>query len=77
MPAACLTSVQVETVTIDGLTITNGSPHSVTFPTNAGGGILNDHATLTISNSTLSGNSTQRRPRRRHFQLQRDADDQQ
>jgi hypothetical protein len=39
------------TVTISGLTITNGS-----FNGN-GGGIYNDHATLTVTNSTLSGNS--------------------
>ena len=37
-------------VTISGLTITNGTAAG-------GGGILNDHATLTISNCTLSGNS--------------------
>jgi hypothetical protein len=40
------------TVTISGLTITNGN----TFGGN-GGGIYNDHATLTVTNSTLSGNS--------------------
>jgi hypothetical protein len=40
-----------KTVTISGLTITNGS-----FNGN-GGGIYNDHATLTVTNSTLSGNS--------------------
>jgi len=40
-----------KTVTISGLTITNGS-----FNGN-GGGIYNDHATLTITNSTISGNS--------------------
>ena len=37
-------------VTISGLTITNGSAGD-------GGGILNDHATLTITNSTISFNS--------------------
>jgi Chlamydia polymorphic membrane protein (Chlamydia_PMP) repeat len=41
------------TVTIDGLTMTNGNGGSWS----SGGGIYNDHATLTISNSTLSGNS--------------------
>ena len=38
------------TVTISGLTIRNGA-------SGQGGGILNDHATLTLINSTLSGNS--------------------
>jgi hypothetical protein len=38
-----------KTVTISGLTITNGSAFSA-------GGIYNDHATLTVTNSTLSGN---------------------
>jgi hypothetical protein len=41
-----------KTVTISGLTITNGSSNDM------GGGILNDQkATLTVSNSTISGNS--------------------
>jgi hypothetical protein len=40
-----------KTVTISGLTITNGATN------NKGGGILNDHAMLTISNCTVSGNS--------------------
>jgi CSLREA domain-containing protein len=39
-----------KTVTISGLTIANGSEFN-------GGGIYNDHATLTISNCTISGNS--------------------
>jgi hypothetical protein len=39
-----------KTVTISGLTITNGSAST-------GGGIYNDHATLTVTNSTISGNS--------------------
>ena len=39
-------------VTISGLTITNG--HS----SDRGGGIRNDHATLTIRNCTVAGNST-------------------
>ena len=39
-----------KTVTISGLTLTNG--HA-----NIGGGIYNDHATLTINNSSVSGNS--------------------
>jgi hypothetical protein len=38
------------TVTISGLTITDGSSDN-------GGGIYNDNATLTVSNSTVSGNS--------------------
>src|SRR5439155_288520 len=39
-----------KTVTISGLTITNGAFNG------PGGGIYNDHATLTVSNSTLVGN---------------------
>src|SRR5262249_9041745 len=47
-----------KTVTIDGLTITHGStPVGANFPDNAGAGIYNDQATLTVINSTLSGNS--------------------
>jgi hypothetical protein len=47
------------TVTIDDIAITNGqaSPDINDFPANAGGGIYNDHARLTVSNCTLSGNS--------------------
>jgi parallel beta helix pectate lyase-like protein len=41
-----------KTVTLSGLTITNGS-----FSFGDGGGIVNDHATLTVSNCTVSGNS--------------------
>jgi hypothetical protein len=37
-----------QTVTISGLTITNGS----------GGGIYNDHAVLTLNNCTITGNSS-------------------
>src|SRR6476646_3821538 len=40
-------------VTISGLTITNGSAPSPQF----GGGIYNDHATLTLSSCTISGNA--------------------
>src|SRR6266699_3875226 len=46
-----------KTVTISGLTITNGLV-SGTFPANAGAGIYNDHGNLTVSNCTVSGNST-------------------
>jgi hypothetical protein len=65
------------TATISGLTITNGS-----ISNNSGGGIYNDHSTLTVSNCTLSGqrdaDSHQHYPewqlrerprRRRHLQL--------
>src|SRR6266542_4404433 len=38
-------------VNLSGLTITNGSARF-----DSGGGIFNDHATLTVSNCTLSGN---------------------
>ena len=41
------------TVTISGVTVENGSD----LPGNGGGGIVND-GTLTVSNSTLSGNSS-------------------
>lgn len=44
------------TVSISSLTITNGAVHDVS-PNNVGGGIWNDHSTLTVSNCTLSGNS--------------------
>jgi len=43
--------VAVTTVTISGVTITNG------FHPNSGGGIYNDHSTLTISNCVFAGNS--------------------
>src|SRR6266545_4051431 len=47
-----------ESVTISGLTITNGSASGGTYPNNSGGGIFNDHAALTVNNCALSGNST-------------------
>ena len=42
------------TVTIAGLTMVNGDPSG---PFAEGGGILNDHSVLTVSNCTLNGNS--------------------
>src|SRR5882757_807399 len=42
-----------KTVTISGLTIKNGSAPSPYY----GGGIYNDHASLTVSNCIISGNS--------------------
>jgi len=39
-------------VTVSGLTVTHGSPADL-----LGGGIYNDHATLTVSSCTISGNS--------------------
>ena len=45
------------TVTIAGLTITNGAANAGAPPGDRGGGIFNDHSTLTVSNSALSGNS--------------------
>jgi hypothetical protein len=42
-----------KTVTISGLTILNGSAEP---PNYWGGGIYNDHATLTLNNCTISGN---------------------
>ncbi len=44
------------TVTIAGLTIANARAFGV-FPSNEGGGIYNDRASLTVSNCILSGNS--------------------
>src|SRR5882724_2920574 len=44
-------------VTISSVTIAHGLAAG-NYPSNLGGGIYNDHATLTISNCTLSGNST-------------------
>ena len=41
-------------VTISGLTITNGS---APLPYIVGGGIYNDHATLTLNNCTINGNT--------------------
>ena len=47
-----------KTVTISGLTITNGLLEPIVgFPNNSGAGIHNDHATLTVSNCTLRDNS--------------------
>jgi hypothetical protein len=44
-----------QNVIIAGLTIANGHATG-SFPTNAGGGILNDHATLTVSNCVVGTN---------------------
>lgn len=44
-------------VSVSGLTVTNGVPFTPNPPF-GGGGILNDHATLILSNCTLSGNSS-------------------
>lgn len=44
----------IQTVTISSLTITNGRTTDVF----GSGGIFNDHATLTVSNCTLSGNKS-------------------
>jgi hypothetical protein len=43
------------TVTISGLTITNGNACCI-FPDDVGGGIYNDHATLTLNACIISGN---------------------
>jgi len=46
------------TTTIGGLTITNGfASASGSFQNRNGGGIYNDHSTLTVTNCTISGNS--------------------
>jgi hypothetical protein len=39
-------------VTISGLTVTNGNASGI----QRGGGIYNDHSTLTVNNSTINGN---------------------
>lgn len=44
-----------KTVTLSGLTITNGVA-SGTYPGNSGGGIYNERATLTITNCVVTGN---------------------
>ncbi len=46
-------------VTISGLTITNGFLGDLQVPDINGAGIYNDHAILTVSNCTISGNSAQ------------------
>jgi len=43
-------------VTITGLTITNGYASGFGFAVSSGGGIYNDHATLTVNSCALSGN---------------------
>jgi|GEM_PF-958927 len=45
-----------KTVAISGLTIANGHAAG-SFPASEGGGIFNDHGTLTLSNCVLSGNT--------------------
>src|SRR5438093_1181711 len=45
-----------KTVAISDLTITNGNAWGPGFWDPVGGGIYNDHATLTVSRCTLSGN---------------------
>src|SRR5262249_38759104 len=47
------------TVSLAGLTIRNGfASECCVTPANAGGGILNEYATVTVSNATLSANSS-------------------
>ena len=48
---AYFTSLLAETVTISGLTITNG------HASDSGGGIYNDHAVLILNDCTISDNS--------------------
>jgi predicted outer membrane repeat protein len=45
-----------KTVTISGLTITNGNANGQFFPDDSGGGIYNDHATTTLNNCTIVDN---------------------
>lgn len=51
------TTTSGPTVTISGFTIAGGRVSGGTAPANCGGGIYNNHGTLTVSNSVLSGNS--------------------
>src|SRR5581483_8236299 len=44
------------TVTISGLAIRNGIASSQNYPDNSGGGIYNDHATLTVNDCAITGN---------------------
>src|SRR5439155_18784472 len=43
------------TVSISGLTITNGNANGQSYPDDSGGGVYNDHATATLANCTISG----------------------
>jgi CSLREA domain-containing protein len=45
------------TVSISGLTMTNGKLSSNTFPDNSGGAIYSDHGALTISDCNITNNS--------------------
>ena len=45
------------TVTISGLTTTNGNANGQSYPDDSGGGVYNDHANATLSNCTITGNS--------------------
>ncbi len=51
------TTTSGPTVVISGLTIAAGKVSGSTAPTNSGGGIYNNHGTLTVSNCILQGNS--------------------
>ncbi len=44
------------TVTIEGMTVSNGSAQG-SFPDNVGGGVYSDHATLTVNGCFITGNS--------------------
>jgi predicted outer membrane repeat protein len=46
-----------KTVTISGLTVTNGHAFGEFFPDDSGAGIYDDHATLTLTSCTISDNS--------------------
>jgi CSLREA domain-containing protein len=46
------------TVTISGLTIANGRAAAGAFPTSSGGGILSDHANLTVQACVFTGNAS-------------------
>ncbi len=45
------------TVTISALTIRNGNANGESFPDDSGGGVYNDHATVTLSDCAINSNS--------------------
>ncbi len=46
-----------KTVTISALTIIHGNAHGEFFPDDSGGGVYNDHATVTLSGCAINSNS--------------------
>jgi uncharacterized repeat protein (TIGR02543 family) len=46
-----------KTVTISGMTISNGNITGLSYPAGAGGGVYNDHSSVTLSGCAISGNN--------------------